>query len=431
VTPPPARRAAHDAQHKTQGLADLGVLAVVLGILYASLARPGQIDCSQALATLLRESMALSGSDLIGNVFAYLLLGAAAALAWQQRRHVGRPTPGGHAVAAAVAIGLSALLSFSMEAAQSCLSGRTSSAVDLFNNTLGASLGWFLVVLGRPIWRKLVGRSLGQTIDRRLLMVIALASLAWLIAQSAPWIPSFAADTIRLKLLGLITQSKHIARTGHLDLARFIGYFGQWLVLALGLSLPLARPLAPIISFGAVLGLVWLAHLLVPRASLPIEALIALPVAAATALALLATGKQVRAAVMLIALLGVITLQELRPGDGPAHEFTWRLLVLHGDAIHGIRVGCQIAWFAMSLVAAGHVLTGRSGVWVAVAVIWLALLEWAQTAVPGRTPDLSPPMLALAMAGLAAGLLGRVQHPSRRESPNTAALPPASGASNR
>jgi VanZ family protein len=431
VHPPSARRSGQASPPGSRRVTDLAVVAVVFSIIYASLSRPGRIDCSQALATVLRESMAVSGSDLIGNVFAYLLLGAAAARAWQQRRH---PQHGGlknHAIAAALAIGLSALLSFSMEAAQSCLGGRTSSAVDLFNNTLGASLGWFMVVLGRPLWRKLVGRSPGQTIDRRLLVVIALASLAWLIAQSAPWVPSIALDAIRLKVLGLMLQAQHIVRTGQLDWPRVLGYVGQWLVLALGLSLPLARPLAPIISFGAVLGLVWLAHLLVPRASLPIEALIALPVAAALALALLATGKQVRAAVMLIALLGVITLQELRPGDGPAHEFTWRLLVLHGDAIHGIRVGCQIAWFAMSLVAAGHVLTGRSGVWVAVAVIGLALLEWAQTAVPGRTPDLSPPMLALATAGLAAGLLGRVQHPSRRESLNTAALPPASGASNR
>ena len=414
MTLPPARRATHDAQPKTQGLADLGVLAVVLGILYASLARPGRIDCSQALATLLRESMALSGSDLIGNVFAYLLLGASAALAWQQRRHGRRPTPGDHAAAAAVAIGLAALLSFSMEAAQSCLSGRTSSAVDLLNNTLGAGLGWFLIVLGHPVWHGLVHRSSGKAIDRRLLVVVVLASLAWLIAQSAPWSPSFAADTLRLKLLGLITQSKDIARTGQLDVARFIGYFGQWLVLALGLSLALARPLAPVLGFCALVVVTGLAAVLIPRAAFPIEALIAVPVAAIVALAMLATGKQVRAAVMLIALLTVITLQELRPGDGPAHAFSWRLLVLHGDAIHGIRVGCQIAWFAMSIVAAGHVLTGRSRAWVAVAVIILALLEWAQIHVPGRTPDLSPPMLALAGAAVAAGLLGRNRSTSRR-----------------
>jgi VanZ family protein len=429
VHPPSAHHSGQASPPGNRRITDLAVLAVVFSIIYASLSRPGRIDCSQALATVLRESMALSGSDLIGNVFAYLLLGAAAALAWQQRRHVGRPTPGGHAVAAAVAIGLSALLSFSMEAAQSCLSGRTSSAVDLLNNTLGAVLGWFLIVLGHPVWHGLVYRSTGKAIDRRLLAVVALASLAWLIAQSAPWIPSFATDTIRLKLLGLITESKHIARTGHLDLARFIGYFGQWLVLALGLSLALTRPVASTLSFCALIVVIGLAAVLVPRAAFPIEALIAVPAAAIVALALLATGKQVRAAVMLIGLLGVITLQELRPGDGPAHEFTWRLLVLHGDAIHGIRVGCQIAWFAMSLVAAGHVLTARSGVWIAVAVIWLALLEWAQTAVPGRTPDLSPPMLALATAGLAAGLLGRVQHPSRRKSSNPSALPHASGRS--
>jgi hypothetical protein len=34
-----------------------------------------------------------------------------------------------------------------------------------------------------------------------------------------------------------------------------------------------------------------------------------------------------------------------------------------------------------------------------------ALLEWCQTMIPGRTPDLSPTFMALAGAGLAAGML--------------------------
>jgi VanZ family protein len=124
---------------------DGAVLMLVFGILYASLARYGRINCSNAPASLLRESQAISGSDALGNVFAYLLLGAAMAFAHAQRRasandDARRPHGAGRELAAAAwAIGACMLLSFSMEAAQTCLSERLSSAWDLFYNTSGAA----------------------------------------------------------------------------------------------------------------------------------------------------------------------------------------------------------------------------------------------------------------------------------------------------
>ena len=96
---------------------DAVVAAALAGIAYASLARYGWIDCSAFGTTLLRESNRVSGSDLLGNVFAYLLLGVALGFAWLGRR------PGGRAgLAAALAAGglatlAGAALSLSMEAA--------------------------------------------------------------------------------------------------------------------------------------------------------------------------------------------------------------------------------------------------------------------------------------------------------------------------
>jgi VanZ family protein len=43
--------------------------------------------------------------------------------------------------------------------------------------------------------------------------------------------------------------------------------------------------------------------------------------------------------------------------------------------------------------------------WVALPPLALAALEAAQTTIPGRTPELSPPLVALAAALLAEGLL--------------------------
>jgi VanZ family protein len=59
----------------------------------------------------------------------------------------------------------------------------------------------------------------------------------------------------------------------------------------------------------------------------------------------------------------------------------------------------------MTFAAAGRVVGGPMWLWVALSPVLLGTLEWLQTFTPGRTPDLSPPVLGCAGAALAAGLL--------------------------
>jgi VanZ family protein len=379
---------------------DLAIVVIAAGIVYASLARPGRIDCSQALSGLLRESVRVSGSDLIGNVFAYLLLGGALGLAWGKRSGSARLSAQLRAGVNAVA--LCALLSFSMEAAQACMGGRVSSGMDLINNTLGAATGWLCALYLAPLWPRVAGTLAPTARQQRMLAVVALAALAWLAARSAPWLP-------RLDL--------HAARARAVEMASMMGAFTvpqpaslardatQFLALALGLTLPWQARWPAAMAITLATGGALVASLVVARPALGYTAWWALPIAGLLAIGLSGLGVRLRGVLILIAALAAVLMFELRPGTGPAREFSWRLLVLHGNAILGMQTAAFFVWFGMTFAAAGRVVGGPMWLWVALSPVLLGTLEWLQTFTPGRTPDLSPPVLGCAGAALAAGLL--------------------------
>jgi len=408
---------------------DGAVLMLVFGILYASLARYGRIDCSRAAESLLRESLSISGSDALGNVFAYLLLGAALAFAYAQRRaqandDAGRRQPAAgprtELAAAVWAIGACLLLSFSMEAVQTCLSGRLSSAWDLFYNTSGAALGWFGARAVQPVWSLIDRRTSMRPQQLKLLAVVLVAALGWLIEDTAPWIPRFDAVLMRANL-----KATWIAyATGHLDTWRLIGHGGEWLALGLALSLPRRDAWLPVagLSALAVLAIGW--RLMLPgNMPLGLESLLTLPGALLMVLVILRSGFRTRAALTMIAAIVAVSAYQLKPGLGLTMPFQWRIQFLQGNPIAGMQLAAFFGWFGMTVVAAGKVLSGRTLIWVVAACAITALLEWSQTLIAGRTPDLSPTFMALAGAGLAAGMLSAsrvVYGPQGEASPDLA-----------
>lgn len=387
---------------------DGAVLMLVFGILYASLARYGRINCSNAPASLLRESLAISGSDALGNVVAYLMLGAALAFAHAQRRSLTkgdaqRPDGAGREFAAAAwAIGACVLLSFSMEAVQTCLSERLSSAWDLFYNTTGAALGWFGARAVQPAWSLVERRPTMRPQQVKLLAVVLVAALGWLIEDTAPWVPRLDAMLMRANL-----KATWIAfATGHLDVWRLIGHGSEWLALGLALSLPRRDAWLPVIGLSALAALAMAWRLMLPG-TMPLgpESLLTLPGALLMVLVILRSSFRTRAALTLVAAILAVSAYQLRPGIGLLMPFQWRIHFLQGNPIAGMQLAAFFGWFGMTVVAAGKVLNGRTLIWVVAACAITALLEWCQTLIPGRTADLSPTFIVLAGAGLAAGML--------------------------
>ena len=390
---------------------DGAVLMLIFGILYASLARYGRIDCSNAPESMLRESLSISGSDALGNVFAYLLLGAALAFAHAQRlalahdnpQRAQRPNNAARELASAAwAIGACMLLSLSMEAVQTCLSERLSSAWDLFYNTSGAALGWFGARAVQPAWNLVEQRPTMRPQQVKLLAVVLVAALGWLIEDTAPWVPRLDAMLMRANL-----KATWIAfATGRLDAWRLIGHGGEWLALGLALSLPRRDAWLPVVGLSALAALAMGWRLMLPG-TMPLgpESLLTLPAALLVVVVILRSSFRTRAALTLIAAIVAVSAYQLKPGLGLTMPFQWRIQLLQGNPIAGMQLAAFFGWFGMTVVAAGKVLSGRTLVWVIAASAITALLEWCQTMIPGRTADLSPTFMTLAGAGLAAGML--------------------------
>jgi VanZ family protein len=383
---------------------DAVVVAVVAGIAYASLARPGGFDCRGAGARLLHEwGGGLSGSDLLGNVFAYLLLGAALGFAWLARRPGGRASGAAALAAGAIATLAGATLSLSMEGIQACLPARHSSLSDVGANVAGTALGWLAARLVHPTWRAMRRDSPGRG-DGRLAAVVALALAAWAIAETGPWMPAGSVGVARQHL-----RAAWVALgSGVLDPWLVARQAGEWLAVGLALALALRRPGLAVLPFCALAAAVLAWRLLLPIGYGPSAAALAtLPAAGLLVLTVPMLGRRACAVLALAAVVTAMLAYQLQPAYGPAQPFAWRITVLSGDPVGGIRLACWFGWLAASVVAAGHAIDGRRVRWAALAVVLLAATEWAQTLLPGRTPDLSPVAVGLAAAALAAGMLGR------------------------
>jgi len=381
---------------------DALVGALIAGIVYTSTARRGTIDCGRFTDVLLRRSPLSDIDDMLGNVFAYLLLGAALAFAWSNRQPAGRARAAGVPWRASLlAIGAGALLSLSMETAQACFTGRVSSAWDVLSNTLGTALGWLFGRSVSPAWWS-IARADARGTQGRVLAVAALAAVAWVLAQTAPWVPVLDAAMAQRALQA--TWSR--LGSSPVDPWKLAAWGGGWLALGLTLGLGMRRPMLALLPFGAVAVVVTGLRLLLPGGDPPTPELVAtLPAAGLGMLLLSPLGPRLRALFALVAALLAITAFQLEPGYGQPQPFRWRLALLHGSAVPGIQLAAYFGWFATTVVAAGHVLAGRAFGWAAAAALVPALLEWAQTQVPGRMPELSPPVIALVCAGLAAGML--------------------------
>lgn len=378
------------------------VVVILLGIVYASLVRRGEMDCTGFAGALLRQSRLSWGSDVIGNVFAYLLLGAALAFAWAHRRPRAAAGPGPGLRLGMAVIAACALLSLSMETVQACMTERMSSGWDLLTNTIGATLGWYGALALAPLWTGFATRAAGGG-RRRMLAVMSLAALAWLASQTAPWMPTFSASMLEAHL----AQVRAALTAGYLDPWTLAARGGEWLALGAGFALVLRRRRLALLPVAALASVAVLGQLLLAAGPLPSgEALVTLPIGVLAAVVLPRASPRTCAAVLLAALLTALGATELAPGNGPPEPFNWRAMMLRGDAIAGMEAAARYAWYAMGIAVAGHALGGRTRLWALGPPLLIAGVAWLQTGIPGRSPELSPILITLACSALAAGMLG-------------------------
>ena len=403
------------------------VLLYMMGLAWLSLSRGGSPVCGGAW---LMESGSLSRADLLVNVVAYVPLGALLAAG-------GGDSDGRLHRRVLLAAAAGALLSLAIETIQVCLPARTSAWSDLLANASGAAIGAFFpgVVLrarhsveagGVP------GLPAGSTAPQPLLVLALLTLLFWVGERSLPWALTLDVDRLRANLAFL---KPVLGGVPTLDPWRIGSHVAAWLVFGLAVRAGL-QPWAPVLritGIGACTVLLLQLLLVVPALSLEQLAGLAIAAAGWVVLRLPVMTRWLPLALGAAAFAGV-TLYELRPGTGAVAEgFSWLPVFGTGSPLSALQLGLYFFSFALACALAlswqsasrqqrrkpsrgspaRPGLPRGAGLALAASVAWTALLEVAQLWIPGRSPDVSPPLLVALGWMIARAVQARLRAPVR------------------
>ncbi len=351
---------------------------VTYGSLYPFDFRPLQGGELRALSdSLLRLS---TRGDILGNVVLFVPLGLLARLAWPRQRLW-------------VLLLWSGLLALLVQLAQLFLPSRDASLQDVLWNLLGVILG----IAGAGLGRRLLAAGLPlATGDAFALLLLGL----WLAARLSPFVPSLDWQQIKDSLKPLLLHPQW-------DLAKLLVQTALWAVAA-RLWWALWRGPAPLAVYLAGLALVFLGETLV------VANVVTLPALLGALLGLLLWRLVSRwrhgDALLAVCLMGALLIKGLSPFQlRPAPvDFNW--LPLHGFlgalTLFNVAVLLEKAYFYGALLWISRREGAGLGFATFLAVALTFAVELAQTRLAGHTPEITDPLLALAMAALYRALEG-------------------------
>ena len=362
-------------------LAGASVVLILYGSLFPFRVRTdvdlGLID---AIRTL--EFKATTRGDVVANLLLYMPLGLCLMLAWSGQ-------PRRRALAQALLIGVA--LSVAVEITQVFLRFRVSSLTDVALNAVstlgGACVAIAYSALGTSLRIRLFAE---RRPDPVALSVVAL----WLAFRLAPFVPTIDWQKYKDALKPLFIGPQ----IGALELLRYVA---GWLVVAYAIRLLTRREYAFPAAF-AVVGIVLFGRLVVVGKTLNFSELVALAACMPVA-AFLIVLRERRVTVLAALLAAAIVAQGITPFDllPEPHGFSWMPFrsSLGENLETNYSALLEKAFWYLSLVW----LLTRSGWSRAAAAIgtagFLAAIEIVQMWLPGRSADVTDPLLALA-AGL-------------------------------
>lgn len=314
--------------------------------------------------------------DIAINLLLYLPLGVTGFLAVARRHSRG--------AAFCVAITMGAVLATSMELLQVYDAHRVSSRLDVASNTLGAAAGAILALCFQPRWRQLVHRGGIPHFQA----AVPLAA-SWFAYQLFPFFPVLSRTRLRVGLIHLFRFQGFSPAEAWVQAA---GWFAAGLTLeALVDDLLAAWPSAAMLCLS-------LRFFIAGRAPSLDEA-----VGAVAGLALWSwISKSARLRAGLWIVLAAILLRELEPfrlAQVP-HTFSW---VPFAATFQGERQPATIVLFGKVFFYGVAIWLGHARGWsyrrAGLTIVGLlAMLEWVQRYLPGRTPEITDPVLALLVA---------------------------------
>jgi VanZ family protein len=338
-----------------------------------------------------------SRGDIVANLLLYMPLGLFLMLA--------RPAGWTRWQGFLFACAFGSLLSFSVEVLQGYSPERVQSLTDLALNAAGAALGSWLAVayqaMGHTIHVPGIGPRRPHPIPMSLLTL-------WLAFRLAPFVPTIDFQKYKDALKPVLVDPQIVS----LDVLR---YLVGWLVLGYAVRQVWKREYA-IPAMAAIVFIVLVGRVVVVGKALSPSELVALAMCVPLA-ALLAVIQDRRRTIVLALLLAiVITVRGLEPftlAPRP-HGFSW--VPFMSSLSDNLEVNYSVLlekffwYFALVWLLVRRGL-GVVGAMVVTATL-LALIEAAQAWIPGRSAEITDPLLAIC-AAILIGLAGTRAHEPR------------------
>ncbi len=388
----PQVRSSTAIRHRVQPLARWLVLATVVLILYGSLfpfrfSALGEIGRGGLLESLRFEPM--SRADLVANLLLYMPFGLCLVLAWPP--HWRRLTTLAWTLIAGT------LLSLTVELLQVHASSRVSSLTDVLVNAIGTLAGGLIAIvyleLGTTL--RIPGIAAGRPEPAPLGVV-----LLWLAFRLAPFVPTIDWQKYQDAVKPLFVEPEF----GVLDTFR---YLVGWLVVGYTVRQLWQREYALLALF-VIIVIVLAGRIVIVGKVLVAPELLALLLCLPLAALFVAIPDRQRATLLIVLLAATIVLQGLKPFEflGQAQQFSW--VPFKSSLSNGLEVNyselLEKCFWYFSLVW----LLTRRGLGVAGAAFataaLLGVIELVQLWLPGRSAEITDPLLAI-VAGVLLALL--------------------------
>ncbi len=357
---------------------------ILYGSLYPGVPHPGGAPPAAAIDYLLhswpRSFDPRIAVDALLNVLIYVPLGWLGYLSL-----TGAP----RGVRLTAAVGFGCALSFTVELAQFYLEGRVTSLLDVASNSCGTAAG----VIGAQLLDALLARRLArwrEPLVRERAAVVLI--LCWLSYHLFPFVPSIGFYRLAVRLHAMLAVSAAALP------AETLAGMAEWLAIGVLLGSIAGTSTPPLlVALLAVLP----ARLLIVHQQLTLAELLGALLGVALNLALWRGRWQARAAaVLLLVSLAISGLAPFHFSDTAA-SFSWRPFHASFHTANwepaGIVLLRKVFRYGAFLWLASRC-GMRLGSSAAVLSSMLFAIEIAQTHLPGRTPEITDPILALLMA---------------------------------
>ncbi|HZF24759.1 MAG TPA: VanZ family protein [Steroidobacteraceae bacterium] len=332
-----------------------------------------------------------SRGDLVANLLLYAPLGLCLLLSW--------PARWGRLMRLFWTVLFGTLLSLGVEMLQVHAPSRVSSLTDVVINTTGTLAGGLIALLYLEIGSTI--RIPGIAPGRPEPVPLGIL-LLWLTFRLAPFVPTIDWQKFKDAIKPIFIDPQF----GALDTYR---YLVGWLVAGYAIRQLWRREYA-LHALAVVIFIVLLGRVMVVGKVLVPSELLALVLGIPAAAVMAAIPDRRRATLLAVLLAGVIVLQGLKPFEFLAQRNSFSWVPFMNSLSDSLEVNYSVLlekcfWY-FSLV---WLLVRRGTTLIAATVlsaVLLALIEVAQLWLPGRSAEITDPLLAI-IAGILLALLGR------------------------